>query len=423
MRIAQELDSSNTVPVNVIGSVGPIDTELTTADLDTGAGTDTRAVVGLVYGASGGGVLVSATNPMPVGDNGGSLTVDGTVTANAGTGPFPVSDNAGSLTVDAPVATPVAARLSDGTAFLTTAGGKLSVDASGVALPVTDNAGSLTVDAPVGTPVFTQLSDGTTALTTPNGSLNVNQARIGDVAIAVGSGVLGTGTQRVVLATDQPVIPVSDNAGSLTVDGTVTANIGTAGTLALDASITGLEVAQGSTTSGQKGGLVQGAVTTSAPTYTTAQTSPLSINTFGAQRVDAASCPPAADILCGRAIFAVTTAATTLITIPAGRTWYGTIGASCSCSVAPTNTGAGNAKVVFQTAGTNVTPAAGIYFGVEAKCSQNSATGISGTQGDNFGSTHFVVVAPAGNSVTLDVVTTQAGSATSVDAFAAGRLI
>lgn len=66
--------------VGVSGTV-TVDSELTTADLDTGAGTDTRAVVGLVYGASGGGVLVSTTNPLPIGDNGGSLTVDGTVAA------------------------------------------------------------------------------------------------------------------------------------------------------------------------------------------------------------------------------------------------------------------------------------------------------------------------------------------------------
>lgn len=38
---------------------------------------------------------------------------------------IPVSDNAGSLTIDAPVGTPVAARLSDGTAFLTTTLGAL----------------------------------------------------------------------------------------------------------------------------------------------------------------------------------------------------------------------------------------------------------------------------------------------------------
>lgn len=70
------------------------------------------------------------------------------------------------------------------------------------------------------------------------------------------------------------------------VSGTVTANLGTLNGAALDASVTGLEVTQGSTTSGQKGALVQGAVTTSAPSYTTAQTSPLSLTTAGALRVD-----------------------------------------------------------------------------------------------------------------------------------------
>ena len=45
-------------------------------------------------------------------------------------------------------------------------------------------------------------------------------------------------------------------------------------------------VAQGSTTSGQNGDLIQGAVTTAAPSYTTAQTSPLSLTTVGALRTD-----------------------------------------------------------------------------------------------------------------------------------------
>lgn len=49
---------------------------------------------------------------------------------------------------------------------------------------------------------------------------------------------------------------------------------GTAATNATD-------VAQSSTTAGQTGGLVQGAVTTSAPTYTTAKTNPLSLETDG----------------------------------------------------------------------------------------------------------------------------------------------
>lgn len=48
-------------------------------------------------------------------------------------------------------------------------------------------------------------------------------------------------------------------------------------------------VGQTSTTSGQTGHLVQGAVLTAAPTYTTAQTSPLSLTTAGGLRQDIAS--------------------------------------------------------------------------------------------------------------------------------------
>jgi hypothetical protein len=72
-------DGGNSITVDGTVSVtGSVDTELTTADLDTGVGTDTRAVVGLVLAASGGGVLVGSANPMPISDNGGSITVDAT---------------------------------------------------------------------------------------------------------------------------------------------------------------------------------------------------------------------------------------------------------------------------------------------------------------------------------------------------------
>jgi hypothetical protein len=57
--------------------------------------------------------------------------------------------------------------------------------------------------------------------------------------------------------------------------------------LQLDATGAKLNNAQASTTSGQTGPLIQGAVTTAAPTYTTAQTSPLSLTTAGALRTDA----------------------------------------------------------------------------------------------------------------------------------------
>jgi hypothetical protein len=79
-----------------------------------------------------------------------------------------------------------------------------------------------------------------------------------------------------------------DPTGTTTqpVSGTLTANIGTTNGLALDTSVNGLLLGQGSTSSGQKGPLVQCAATTGAPTDTTADTWPLSCNTSGGLRVD-----------------------------------------------------------------------------------------------------------------------------------------
>lgn len=301
---------TGTVTANAGTGTLAVDSELTTADLDTGAGTDTRAVVGLVRAESGGGILVGSANPLPVT---GPLTdtqlratpvpVSGTVTANAGTGTFttdptdraardmgkvdvalldqyaPEDMDSGAGTVNAlPVilkasaagsaalgttaaplrndptgttaqpitaaslplptgaatettlagiktgtdkipaspaqdrttaAAPNAARLSDGAAFYDAAktgqlpaalaaGGGLKVEgvAGGVVVPVADGAGSLTVDAPVGTPIAARLSDGTAFLTTTSGRLSVDASAV--------------------------AVPVTDNAGSLTVDGTVT---------------------------------------------------------------------------------------------------------------------------------------------------------------------------------------------------------
>lgn len=59
----------------------------------------------------------------------------------------------------------------------------------------------------------------------------------------------------------------------------------TAGNLRVNV-VTATGLAQGSTTSGQTGSLVMGAVTTAAPTYTTAQTSPISLDTAGNIRIN-----------------------------------------------------------------------------------------------------------------------------------------
>jgi len=109
----------------------------------------------------------AGTGPWPVTDNGGSLTVDGTVavstlpavsgtvTANAGTGPWPVTDNGGSLTVDGTVTLSALPALTAGSAKI--GGVDLDSDATpGAAVPAvaqlvagTDgtNARSLKTDA------------------------------------------------------------------------------------------------------------------------------------------------------------------------------------------------------------------------------------------------------------------------------------
>lgn len=92
----------------------------------------------------------------------------------------------------------------------------------------------------------------------------------------------------VVFPSAQPV------SGTITADQGGTWNItNISGTISLptgaatETTLAKLALAQGSTTSGQFGPLMQGAVTTSAPSYTTGQTSPLSLTLSGALRVDA----------------------------------------------------------------------------------------------------------------------------------------
>jgi hypothetical protein len=133
------------------------------------------------------------------------------------------------------------------------------------------------------------------------------------------------GSLSVAVASDQPAFPVTDAAGSLTVDSpqlpaalgqgtmaaslpvvlasdqsalTVTANAGS-GTFAIsaaalplpagaatNATLTALTITQGTALGTNTGPLIQGSVTTAAPAYTTGQIRPLSLSTTGSLRVD-----------------------------------------------------------------------------------------------------------------------------------------
>lgn len=139
--------------------------------------------------------------------------------------------------------------------------------ASGACYFVTVSPGAnvlQTVDSSHGLPVAQQGTWTVTASQATAASLNAT--------------VVGTGTFAVQAA----------QSGSWSVTANAGTNLNTSA-LALDTSVNGVLLAQGSTTSGEKGPLVQGAVTTSAPSYTTAQTSPLSLDTSGNLRVNVAA--------------------------------------------------------------------------------------------------------------------------------------
>ena len=202
---------------NAITVDGTVDTELTTADLDIGVGTDTRAVVGLVGSASGGGQIIpgSSTDGLLVnlGTN-NDVTVTSISAGNNNIGDVDVASiaagdnnigNVDIITVPAPLN--VVGTGTEAAAMRVT----LASDSTGL-VSVDDNAGSLTVD---------------------NAALAV-----------VGGGVEATAL-RVTLASDSTgILSVDDNAGSLTVDGTVTAS-NAAGDIAHDSADSGNPVKVG----------------------------------------------------------------------------------------------------------------------------------------------------------------------------------
>lgn len=206
--------------------------------------------VKIQYGTDGSATDVSDSNPLPIDDAGGSITVDGTVTSNAGTGPWPVTDNAGSLTIDnttidnahsadydtgAGTDTTSAYGIAipaNGGAVAVDSSNPLPVDASGNAVPVTDNGGSLTVDGTV----TANLS------ATDNAVLDQIDSNT-DYGAVTGGGVEASAL-RVTIANDSTgvisvddngsTISVDDGGGALTVDGTVTANLSATDNAVLD---------------------------------------------------------------------------------------------------------------------------------------------------------------------------------------------
>lgn len=130
--------------------------------------------------------------------------------------------------------------------------------------------------------------------------------------------------------------------------------------------------------------------------------------------------PLGGDVLSGALSHTATTAATTLITVPAGRTWSGTITIAAVATTAAASATAGQARAVITTAGAGVTPA-GTLLAAEARAAANAATGTSGDSNSTALSAPVVVVAPAGNPVTVQVASTITTGV--VDVSALGSLV
>ena len=119
----------------------------------------------------------------------------------------------------------------------------------------------------------------------------------------------------------------------------------------------------------------------------------------------------AANILDGFQAFTATAAATTIITVPAGRTWVGTVSVSVDCRVDAAATVAGQATGVVSLSGAGSTPPAGNLFQVACRAGAGAAGGTTGSSGENWGATPLTVVAPVGNAVLVQFTPTITGNA------------
>lgn len=186
LEVSGDVSVSSDEPLEVVGTVHMDNTTLSV----TPSGTFNVSVTGGATAAKQDSVITALqdvltrlSNPLPVSDGGGSITVDGVVGVS---GSVPVTDNGGSLTVDGTVGATQSGTWNVG---LT---GTPTVNV-GNTVTISDGSGPLTVDGSVSATIT-----GTPNVNVTNTSLPVN----------VGN-----------------TVNVSDGNGSLTVDGAVSATV------------------------------------------------------------------------------------------------------------------------------------------------------------------------------------------------------
>ena len=287
--------------------------------LDPGSGGATLATddiagtqhqrVKIQYGTDGSATDVSDTNPLPIDDAGGSITIDGTVTAN-----LSATDNA------------VLDQIEVNTSYGDSVGG--GTEAAALRVTIANNStGVLTVDN-AGTFATQVDGDALTALQLIDDAVHADDAGF-TLGTSKGVVVMGfAGTQSVdandaaALACDTDgALHISDGGNSITIDGTITADAGTN----LNTSALALEAGNIAT--------VAGAVSGSEMQVDVVAALPAGDNNIG--NVDVASALPAGDNNIGNVDIASAIPAGTnnigdvdVATIAAGSTLIGDVGLS-----------------------------------------------------------------------------------------------
>lgn len=267
---AQGTASSGLLGVLMMGNVTTAAPTYTTAQSDPlSLDTAGNLRINCVTGCSGGGGTSSAFGAtFPANGTAAGMSQSGNMVALTGTaGALNINISSGSIA---------------NTSFAVTQATASSLNATVVGLG--------TAGTPSGGVLSIQGVSGGTAVPISATNLSTNLAQVNGVTVLTGAGAVGTGSARIAVGQDTTTIAGSapGTAGTastnvLSVQGIASmtpllANPGTATSWGI--------LAQGSTTSGQVGGLIMGAVTTSAPSYTTAQTSPLSLDLAGNLRIN-----------------------------------------------------------------------------------------------------------------------------------------
>lgn len=237
---------SDSIPVVIASDQSDVPISATSLPLPTGAAT---AALQTQPGVDIGDVTInnaSGAAAVNIQDGGNSITVDGSVTVSGTV----AATQSGTWTV----------RNQDGSGnSLSSTGNALDVNlkTSSITLPIS----ATSLPLPTLAATSTKQSDGSQKTQIVDGSGNV----ISSTSNALNVSATQSGTWNIT-----------------NVSGTVSLPTGAA----TESTLAKLAQTQGSTTSTQSGPLIQGAVTTSAPSYSTGQTDPLSLNTSGGLRVD-----------------------------------------------------------------------------------------------------------------------------------------